>query len=687
MVLSPSINCNPKSVLRMLSSIKKQKIDGHLARSIFNSSPDASAVLLVDDPFVIKDVNTAFLTLTGRSESDVIGSNLFEVFSVKSKGMGVKAVELLRKSIEVVKNSGNPHKMDVVRLDIFKDNSENYEERYWELSNTPILNDENKITLILHTVKDITESYLDSIKLKELKISLIDSQQRYKSLFLHNPDAVYTFDLAGNFLEANHATAELCETTIEYLLKTNLVRFISEEDRERVNTNFFKACQGEIVKYYTGLVTVKGNYRTLHIINMPIIVNGAIVGVYGIAKDITDEVKSKTALHNNLAKINKILDQSLDVICTIDDNGYFLDVSCASINQWGYHPSELIGTPYANLVFEEDKKITLAINKKIINGFDTSDFQNRYIHKKGHLVPVTWSAKWDFKSRIMYCIARDGTENLLNKKSLLESEKKYKFLFENNPGAILIWDFSTLNILDCNEMALSIFGYKKNEFLNLGIKAILPSNQKAKLRIVLDTLKKYKEIHNLDCLHIRKSGEVFYSQINGRLMNLDGNKVVIVQISDVTERELIKEKVKSERNLLRTLIDNLPDTIYFKDNNAKKVISNKMDYLFSDASTEHEVLGKTDLEIYGEALGRCWYDQDQKILRTGEGIYDFEEYFEKSDISKWISTTKLPLKNESGEVTGLLGIGRNITLQKMAQHQLEQVNGYSGDADPSFWPC
>ena len=659
----------------MLRSQEKSILDSHLARNIFNSYQDAQVVLLIDDPlYSIINVNKAFLVITGKSESDVVGSNIFELFSVMSIQNGFEVVELLRKSIEIVKTSGKVHKMDVVRMDISTGNSENYEERYWELSNTPILNDENKITHILNTIKDVTESYFNFIKPKEFKISQIDSQQRYKSLFLHNPDAVYTFDLAGNFLEANAATAELCETTIEYLLKITFVRLISEEDRERVYKNFLKACQGEIVKYYTGLLTVKGNYRTLHIINMPIIVNGSIVGVYGIAKDMTDIVKSKTALQNNLTKINKILNLSLDVICTIDENGLFVDVSTASLKQWGYHPSELIGTPYTNLVCEEDKEITREISQKIMNGLDTSDFQNRYVHKKGHLIPVTWSAKWDFRSRIMYCIARDGTERLLNKKSLLESEKKYKFLFENNPGAMLIWDFNTLDILDCNEMALSLFGYTKSELLSLGIKAIRPSNQEAILQGVLDSLREYKEIHNMDCIHLRKSREIFYSQVNGRLMNLNGNEVVIVQINDVTERELIKERVKSERNLLRTLIDNLPDTIYFKDKNAKKMISNKMDYLFSGAAIEDEVLGKTDLEIYGEALGRAWYDKDQEILRSGKGIYDFEEYFESSDISKWISTTKLPLKNEAGEVIGLLGIGRNISLQKLAQHQLEKLN-------------
>ena len=149
----------------MLRSQEKSILDSHLARNIFNSYQDAQVVLLIDDPlYSIINVNKAFLVITGKSESDVVGSNIFELFSVMSIQNGFEVVELLRKSIEIVKTSGKVHKMDVVRMDISTGNSENYEERYWELSNTPILNDENKITHILNTIKDVTESYFNFIR-------------------------------------------------------------------------------------------------------------------------------------------------------------------------------------------------------------------------------------------------------------------------------------------------------------------------------------------------------------------------------------------------------------------------------------------------------------------------------------------------------------------------------------------
>jgi len=74
-------------------------------------------------------------------------------------------------------------------------------------------------------------------------------------------------------------------------------------------------------------------------------------------------------------------------------------------------------------------------------------------------------------------------------------------------------------------------------------------------------------------------------------------------------------------------------------------------------------------------LANIGYRHDMQILETGEELYDFEEYFQKKDQPPlWLSSTKLPLKNNEGEIIGLLGIGRNITIQKLAQQQLKQVN-------------
>ncbi len=149
-----------------------------------------------------------------------------------------------------------------------------------------------------------------------------------------------------------------------------------------------------------------------------------------------------------------------------------------------------------------------------------------------------------------------------------------------------------------------------------------------------------------------------------------------VYFQDVTERKVAEQQVKADKNLLRTLIDNLPDTIFYKDKSAKKLISNKFDYYsVLGADTEQEVLGKTDLELSSHANASMTYAQDMEILNTGKPLINFEEYFTTADNQPlWLSTSKLPLRNDKNEIIGLLGIGRDITERKIAEEKLIELN-------------
>lgn len=109
-------------------------------------------------------------------------------------------------------------------------------------------------------------------------------------------------------------------------------------------------------------------------------------------------------------KLVKLLDKSVDVICTANSNGLFVDVSAASEKMWGYKPEEMIGQPFIDFVFVEDVDKTIAAASDIIAGTSASNFENRYKHKSGKLVSVNWSSRWDEETGLMYAIARDVTE-------------------------------------------------------------------------------------------------------------------------------------------------------------------------------------------------------------------------------------------------------------------------------------
>jgi two-component system sensor histidine kinase/response regulator len=103
----------------------------------------------------------------------------------------------------------------------------------------------------------------------------------------------------------------------------------------------------------------------------------------------------------------EIMENSIDVICTFDAEGRFLQVSRACQRLWGYSPEELIGRPYIEMVHPEDREKTLARDRLILGGLSASSFENRYLRKDGSVVWIFWTANWSEALQINVCVARD----------------------------------------------------------------------------------------------------------------------------------------------------------------------------------------------------------------------------------------------------------------------------------------
>ena len=144
---------------------------------------------------------------------------------------------------------------------------------------------------------------------------------------------------------------------------------------------------------------------------------------------------------------------------------------------------------------------------------------------------------------------------------------------------------------------------------------------------------------------------------------------------DITRHKKAEEATQRERILLRTLIDNLPDTIYVKDIKGRKIIANRADVACIGCESEEDVLGKTDLDLFQNGIGQRGYEDDMRVLTSGEAINNQEEYFfDKTGNKCWLQTTKIPVRDERGRITRLLGIGHDITLRKQSDDLLKKLN-------------
>ena len=150
-----------------------------------------------------------------------------------------------------------------------------------------------------------------------------------------------------------------------------------------------------------------------------------------------------------------------------------------------------------------------------------------------------------------------------------------------------------------------------------------------------------------------------------------GQALYLLGISEeITDQKAAHAELTAERELLRSLLDNSPDHIYFKDRQSRFLKCSKVTYERL-ALPELEIIGKTDFDLFDEAHARPAFEDEQRIIQTGQPMLGkVEREVWKDGHESWALTSKMPLRNRAGDIIGTFGISKNITAIKVAEAQL-----------------
>jgi PAS domain S-box-containing protein len=128
-------------------------------------------------------------------------------------------------------------------------------------------------------------------------------------------------------------------------------------------------------------------------------------------------------------------------------------------------------------------------------------------------------------------------------------------------------------------------------------------------------------------------------------------------------------------NLLRTVIDNLPHSIFAKDTEDRFLMANTTLARIMGIASPDELVGHTDSELLGPEIAQRYHVLDERVIRHGEELIDIQETSSDSAGNlRWDLTTKVPLRDGEGKIRGLVAISRDITAQKLAEHRLLAAN-------------
>jgi phosphoserine phosphatase RsbU/P len=152
----------------------------------------------------------------------------------------------------------------------------------------------------------------------------------------------------------------------------------------------------------------------------------------------------------------------------------------------------------------------------------------------------------------------------------------------------------------------------------------------------------------------------------------EGNPMRVTGVSwDVSERSRMENALARERFLLKTLMDNLPDSIYFKDTESRFIAVNRGMAALFGLEDPGDLLGKTDADLFAPEHAQAALRDELEILRTGQPLVNIEEMETWPDRHEtWVSTSKLPLRDPNGDIIGTFGLSRDITEKKRAEGKL-----------------
>jgi PAS domain S-box-containing protein len=262
--------------------------------------------------------------------------------------------------------------------------------------------------------------------------------------------------------------------------------------------------------------------------------------------------------------------------------------------------------------------------------------------------------------------------------ALRNSEAQYRTTLDSMGDAIHVTD-ETLRIVLFNDALREL-----NEELGLETDIVGKTIYEIYPFLSQKVRKEYDEVFKTGQLLVTEEstqvGDREFITETRKIPIFEGGEVtqVITVIRDITEHKVAEEALARERNLLRTLIDNLPDYIYAMDTEGRFVLANMTIARYLGAASPDELLGKTNFDFYPPELAARHHVLDQEIMQSGQSVVNREE--SATDLAGnqvRFLTNAIPSQDSQGKIMGLIGITRDITERVRAEEEIRWLKEFN----------
>lgn len=377
--------------------------------------------------------------------------------------------------------------------------------------------------------------------------------------------------------------------------------------------------------------------------------------------------------------LRTLIDHLPDLIYIKDREGRFVACNLASAQVKGYaSPQEMVGKSIFDIEPPDLAERYYACDLQVMrSGQPLFNYEEPIVDAHGttrwySTTKVPWR---DAQGHVIGIIgiSRDITEWKRIEAALRESEAHFRLLVENLADAAWIrtrQPDGSMPVTYVNPAYERIFGISAHEACrsdDTWLSLIHPEDRPRVLEALRAFLEGRAPSYNVEYRIQRRDGSerwvweraVPLHDVQGRLVRVAGTT------QDITERKQAAEALITERNLLRALIDHMPDAVFIKDVEGKYVLNNLASARLHGFDSPEETIGKSTFDLNPLQLAERYRADDFQVMQSGQPLFNREEPVVYADGSvHWHATTKVPWRDAQGNIIGVIGIGRDITQWK-----------------------
>lgn len=393
---------------------------------------------------------------------------------------------------------------------------------------------------------------------KSSEQTLAVSENNFKTLFKNISDAIIIHDMQGNILEANDRAVELYELSQQQLQKSNIRDLTADTANQLSKLNaIWEGTTKEIdlhfewkaKKPFSGFIfDVEVSLKKSTWTNKEVI--------FAIIRDITLRKQNDFELKIREESYRELFNSITDAIYILDKDGYFIDVNVGAEKMYGYERKEFIGKTPAHLspVGKNDLEQTVIYLNDTFSTGKAHQFDFYGLRKNGEVFPknVIVSKSKYFGQDVIIAIGRDITEAKKNEQRIIESEERFRRIYEDSPIGI----YRTTpkgNILIANPALISMLGYESLEELkSVDIAKNIYANNISRKEFIRE-LEKTGSLVGMEYSMKRKNGEIIYIRENARLVKDSSGQTMFYEgtIEDISEKKIYEQKLIESERLLR----------------------------------------------------------------------------------------------------------------------------------------